>query len=170
MTIWFISDTHFGHTNMLTFRQDNGELVRPGFSSAAEMDEVMVERWNAVVRPSDKIYHMGDVAMRKQDLPIVKRLHGHKRLIRGNHDIYRTKDYLAVGFEEILGMRVMNNILFTHVPVHPDSIKFRWFGNAHGHIHERPSPPGKYVNLSVEQINYTPVTLEQVEQLLKVRA
>lgn len=99
--------------------------------------------------------------MRKPHLEVVKRLHGKKRLIRGNHDIFDTKDYLAVGFKEILGVRVLANVLFSHFPVHPESI-VRFRGNAHGHIHERPSPVGKYLNLSVERINYTPVTLEDV--------
>ena len=154
MTIWFVSDTHFGHENIISY------CARP-FSCAAEMDEAMVERWNAVVKPSDKVYHLGDVAMRKSHLGIVSRLHGKKRLIRGNHDIFDTKDYLNAGFQEILGVRVMANVLFSHFPVHPGSLG-RFLGNAHGHIHQQPAPEGGYLNLSVERINYTPVTLEDV--------
>lgn len=154
MTIWLISDTHFGHENII------GYCGRP-FVNAAEMDEAMVERWNALVKPSDKVYHLGDVAMKKAHLAIVSRLHGKKRLIRGNHDIFDTKDYLAVGFQEILGVRVLNNLLLSHFPVHPDSLG-RFAGNVHGHIHEKPSPEGLYLNVSVERIWYQPVTLEDV--------
>lgn len=154
MTIWLISDTHFGHENII------GYCGRP-FANAAEMDEAMVERWNRVVRPTDKVYHLGDVAMRKLHLAIVKRLHGKKRLVRGNHDIFDTKDYLAAGFQEVLGVRVLANVLFSHFPVHPESLG-RYLGNVHGHIHEKPSPAGKYLNVSVERIGYTPITLEDV--------
>ncbi len=104
MTIWLISDTHFGHENII------GYCGRP-FANAAEMDEAMVERWNAAVKPSDKVYHLGDVTMKKQGLAVVRSLHGRKRLIRGNHDIFDTKDYLAAGFQEILGVRVLANLV-----------------------------------------------------------
>jgi calcineurin-like phosphoesterase family protein len=160
-TIWFISDTHFGHENII------GYCSRP-FTCAAEMDEVIVERWNRVVRPQDHVYHMGDVAMKAPQLAIVGRLNGHKRLIRGNHDIFDTRKYLYAGFDEIHGCRVLGNVLFTHFPVHPESLG-RFLGNAHGHIHERPSPAGAYVNLSVERIDYTPVTLETVIAMLGTR-
>lgn len=152
MTIWLISDTHFGHENII------GYCGRP-FATAAEMDERMVEYWNSVVRPSDKVYHLGDVAMRKEHLAIVKRLHGKKRLIRGNHDIFDTKDYLNAGFQEILGVRVLAHALLSHFPVHPESMG-RYVGNIHGHIHEKASPAGNYLNVSVERIGYTPISLE----------
>lgn len=55
MTIWLISDTHFGHENII------GYCGRP-FANAAEMDEAMIERWNATVKPSDKLRtNHGDV-------------------------------------------------------------------------------------------------------------
>lgn len=162
MTIWFISDTHFGHDNII------GYCGRP-FTSASEMDEVMVERWNATVRPSDKVYHLGDVAMRREHLATVKRLHGKKRLIRGNHDIFSTSDYLACGFQEVLGVRVLANVLFSHFPVHPGSLG-RFLANAHGHIHQQPSPEGAYVNLCVEWTEYRPVTLEEVVDSARQKA
>jgi calcineurin-like phosphoesterase family protein len=115
VTLFVISDTHFGHANILTFRGQDGALIRPGFSSVEEMDEFMVERWNSVVRPSDHVYHLGDVTMKAPGLGIVKRLNGKKRLVRGNHDIFRTRLYLNAGFEEIHGVRVLEG----WVP-HPD--------------------------------------------------
>ena len=154
MTIWLISDTHFGHENIITY------CARP-FASAAEMDEAMVARWNDTVKPPDHVYHLGDAVMRRANLAIVKRLNGHKRLVRGNHDIFRTKEYINAGFQEICGVRVLSNVLCSHFPIHPESLG-RFAGNAHGHIHEKPSPAGKYLNLSVERINYTPVALEEV--------
>jgi calcineurin-like phosphoesterase family protein len=166
-TIWLISDTHFTHANILTFTGDDGNLIRPGFATVEEMDETMVERWNAVVRPSDHVYHLGDVAMHRRYLPIVQRLNGKKRLIRGNHDDrFRTRDLLACGFQEIHGIRVIDRAMLTHVPVHPACLG-RFRGNIHGHLHQNASPDGPYLNVCVEQTNYTPITLEDaIKQLV----
>lgn len=161
MTLWFVSDTHFGHANIINYCQ------RP-FASTEEMDEAMIERWNAVVRPSDHIYHLGDVAMRKADLlRVMPRLVGHKRLVRGNHDIFPTKEYLKF-FDEIHGVRVFDRMVFSHFPLHPTSIE-RFAGNIHGHIHELEAFSLSHVNISVEQTNYTPITLDQVKALLAQR-
>lgn len=81
MTLFFTSDTHFGHARI-------NELANRPFSSVAEADAAMVERWNATVAPDDVVYHLGDVALGKiaESLLLVKRLNGTKILIRGNHD------------------------------------------------------------------------------------
>ena len=154
MTIWLVSDTHFGHEAII------GYCGRP-FTNAAEMDEALVSRWNERVKPSDHVYHLGDVSMRRESLKqIGPRLNGHKRLLRGNHDIHKTADYLAAGFKEIMGVRVFDGLLLSHFPVHPSSLD-RFVGNVHGHIHERPNIGPQYLNISVERTNYAPITLEE---------
>lgn len=163
--IWFISDTHFGHANILTFENDAGELLRPGFESIEAHDTEIVDRWNMVVKPQDHVYHLGDVAMHKEALATVKRCAGHKRLIFGNHDIYDVKYYREVGFEKFFGTRRLDNIIFSHYPIHPRSIGKADL-NAHGHTHNNWSPSGSYLNLSVEMINYTPVPLYRLRELM----
>jgi calcineurin-like phosphoesterase family protein len=54
--VWFTADHHFGHENIIKF------CNRP-FASAQEMDEAMIERWNSVVKPDDKVYHLGDFTL-----------------------------------------------------------------------------------------------------------
>lgn len=78
---WFTSDTHFSHANIISL------CDRP-FFSADQMNEVLIGNWNAVVSPSDVVFHLGDVALGKiaDSLPLVGRLNGHKILIPGNHD------------------------------------------------------------------------------------
>lgn len=97
MTLWLMSDPHFGHENMVTkFKLADGSPARK-FASVEEMDETMIERWNEVVRPQDHGYILGDVAMRQQDLDrVMPRLHGHKRLVRGNHDIFKNPPVSAL--------------------------------------------------------------------------
>lgn len=159
--IFVISDTHFGHANILNFKREDGSPLR-NFHYVEEMDQLICDRWNAVVSSCDKIYHLGDVTMDKRDISVMNRLNGHKRLVRGNHDIAGTREYLKY-FEEIYGSRVLDRMILTHIPIHPDSLG-RFRGNIHGHIHARPSPGPKYFNASVEAIDYTPISIEEIKK------
>ena len=168
-TVFVISDTHFGHANILNFKLDDGTAMRP-FQTVEEMDEHMIERWNAVVRPQDHVYHLGDFCMKKDFVMwYLPRLNGHKRLVRGNHDIFPTKYYLQWGFDEIYGVRVLDGLIFSHIPLHPDSLKHQWV-NVHGHVHNN-KPQGflgpRYYNVCVEMTDYTPITLEDLRERIK---
>ena len=160
---WFTSDTHFFHKNIIHY------CGRP-FSSVEEMNEVLVENWNKVVKPGDVVYHLGDVAMgyKSGELEALwPRLNGSKRLIVGNHDEI---PYLSKGgfFKKVKMWRVWNDkpLLFTHVPVHESSIHERILDvggvNVHGHTHNNGSPEGPYKCVCVELTNYTPVNLEEL--------
>ena len=131
-----ISDTHFGHTNSWEkFKLEDGSPLRP-FTSTEEMDETMIERWNAKVQPHDTVYHLGDVVINKKYLNLVSRLNGRKILIRGNHDIFGDDDYYNVGFEQIHGVRVfVDKFILSHIPLHPDCVTERFKVNVHGHLH-----------------------------------
>jgi calcineurin-like phosphoesterase family protein len=159
--IFISSDWHLHHFSLLNFKRADGTPVR-SFSCVEEMDEHLIERHNAVVKPSDHFYNLGDVVMDRKYLNLVSRFNGHKRLVRGNHDIFRTKFYMEY-FDEIYGSRVLDNIIFTHIPIHPNNMgKFK--GNCHGHIHQNSSYPGKYINVSVENLDdYTPISLEDLK-------
>lgn len=166
MTIFVISDTHFQHENIMKL-----EFAMRSFSSVEEMDEHMVEKWNSVVSPGDKVYHLGDVMFgSKETFPkLWARLNGRKRLVVGNHDNVK---WLAQGafFDEImLWRRFMDDrLILTHTPLHPSTLaetRFKADGewlNVHGHIHSQPSPEGPYKCVCVEQVNYTPVALEEI--------
>lgn len=78
MAVWFTADHHFGHARVI-------ELAKRPFASVEEMDEAMIERWNARVAKGDLIYHIGDFAF-TDHMPYLSRLNGQKRLILGNHD------------------------------------------------------------------------------------
>lgn len=187
MTSFIISDTHFGHEKCWsTFKNYDGTPMRP-FSSTEEMDEFMIDQWNKTVHPKDTVYHLGDVVIKKGYLDVVKRLNGKKRLIRGNHDIFKDKDYYAAGFEQILGVRVfVDKWIMSHIPLHPDNITGRYRVNVHGHTHANKvrkfagvnddgsyvyssDPDPRYFCACVEQINYTPISFEDVEASLQKR-
>jgi calcineurin-like phosphoesterase family protein len=161
--IWLISDTHFGHDNIYRFASFDGVTrVRPHWTCAADADLDMVQRWNATITPQDHVYHLGDVGW-SPDLPaLIQSLHGKKRLILGNHDREDVRAYREMGFQKVMGChQFQRGLWFTHIPLHPNTLGPTGL-NVHGHIHERPAYGPQYRNVSVEQINYTPILLEQV--------
>lgn len=145
-THFFISDTHFWHDNIIKY------CNRP-FKDGNEMTFIMRDRWNAVVKPSDHIYHLGDVTMLRGSsagdeatrlIEFIHTLNGHKRLILGNHDHFPANVYARAGFEKIKSSDVRKmpdgkgTILFTHIPIHPLSMG-RHAANVHGHTHNVPN-------------------------------
>ena len=132
-SVFLVSDTHFGHEKTCTvFKREDGSPLRP-FNSAEEMDEFMIKAWNERVKPTDKVYHLGDVVINRKFLSVLGRLNGDKVLIRGNHDIFKLEDYTQY-FRDIRGYHVMNGLILSHVPVHSDSLA-RFGANIHGHLH-----------------------------------
>jgi addiction module RelB/DinJ family antitoxin len=80
--VFFTSDLHFGHENVLRF--DN----RP-FSSVEEMDAELVRRWNTKVGKGDLVYVLGDLIWKSRNGDahnLIKSLNGQIILIKGNHD------------------------------------------------------------------------------------
>lgn len=163
-TIFLISDTHFGHVKMLEFLRADGTRVRREFSNVKEMDEAMVERWNTTVKPQDHVYHLGDFTMdHKLVAKYARQLNGHKRLVLGNHDHYDPRVYYDAGFKKVYSSRSIEGLVLTHIPIHFLSIPLWGLGNVHGHTHAEPAYGPEYQNVSVEQINYTPIALETVK-------
>ena len=182
-TTFLISDTHFGHEKTCTvFQREDGSPLRP-FASAEEMDEAMVSRWNARVRPGDKVYHLGDVVINRKFLSVLARLNGDKVLIRGNHDIFKLEDYTQY-FRDVRGYHVMNGMILSHVPVHSDSIA-RFGANIHGHLHANRVRRARGVDartgdilysneidpryhcVCVEHTDYAPISLEEVNERIR---
>lgn len=170
--LWFISDTHFTHSNILNFKNYDGSMVRPEFSSVEEMNETMIERWNEVVKPEDKIYHLGDVGWNSQSAldSILSRLNGKKRLILGNHDDFNMKFYVK-HFQKIKTSwrGIDGRLIFSHHPLYigkdDDKIKL----NVHGHIHCGQIEDDRYYNISVEEIDYRPIHLDEILKILNTR-
>lgn len=137
------------------------------------MDEVLVENWNKVVGRKDKVYHLGDVAINRKGLQVLERLNGNKVLIKGNHDIFKVQDYLKY-FKDIRACDKKDDYILSHIPVHPDTFNHRFKGNIHGHLHKYNVTNSmldchdmnivdpRYVCVSVEQTNFTPISWEEV--------
>lgn len=183
-----IADPHFSQLSMATFAGKDGRPLRPWGRvdrdmnpqererRVAEMDEAMIERWNAVVPATGaKVYVLGDVVMKKAALPILARLNGKKKLIKGNHDILKLKDY-APYFYDIGAYRIMDGLIMSHIPIHEESLKERWSANVHGHLHDgRVMMPSlapdlesvlnpRYLCVSVEHTDYAPISMDEVRK------
>src|SRR5687767_7438795 len=120
--IWFISDHHFFHENILKFVDKNGARIRPEWSNVDEMNWDMVERWNRTVKPQDKVWHLGDVAFKTTERAaelenLLQKLHGHKRMLVGNHDNLKSPALLR-HFEKIELWKGFKDEGFTcsHIP------------------------------------------------------
>jgi len=176
--VW--ADQHLGHENVLTFEHE-GSPLRP-FKTIEEMHECLIDNHNSIVRPVDKVYWAGDVVIKRKYLPILDKFNGRKVLVKGNHDIFKLEDYLLY-FEDIRSIVVFPyRGVITHVPIHPQCLEREsWAINIHGHMHAHKvmkevyweeshenyagifkSEDTRYKNVSVEQINYTPVELESL--------
>ena len=152
-SVFLVSDTHFGHTGVCRFTRNDGVTKLRPWDSAEEMDEAMVKAWNERVKPTDKVYHLGDVVINRKALSIMRRLNGDKVLIRGNHDIFKDEDYRA-HFRELRAYHVMNGMILSHIPLHSDSLG-RFGVNIHGHLHANRVKKARGVDAKTGEVLYS---------------
>lgn len=178
---YIISDTHFGHANILKY-----EPMRKVWLGDYP-DQRLCEVWNETIGSIDTVLHLGDYVWKGEDIErYTKKLNGQKYLLRGNHDrgaqIYRTKgfsdviDYKAKGeaayhIAQVDGLR----ILFSHYPIISDGfddIHWRTLSkvfeeekcdvNIHGHVHSMVLGDSRCINASLEAIGFAPIQLGQL--------
>ena len=151
--VFLVSDTHFGHMGVCKFTRSDGVTKLRPYTTPEEMDEDMVAKWNDRVRPTDKVYHLGDVVINRRALKTLARLNGDKVLIRGNHDIFRD-DECREYFRELRAYHVMNGMILSHIPVHSDSLG-RFGVNIHGHTHANRVRKARGVDVKTGEVLYS---------------
>ncbi len=166
--IYFISDTHFGHENVIRF------CDRP-FGNANEMNEALINNWNSKVKGHDTVYILGDMFFRCENVEeVLLQLKGKKHLIVGNHDsswmnkVDLNKYFLSVNnmLETTDGIRA---ITLCHYPMLTWKHQMRSF-MIHGHIHNNTNADyfplivarDNVLNAGVEINGYAPVTFEEL--------
>ncbi len=166
MTIWFTSDQHYGHSNIIV------SCKRP-FHDADTMNHEMISRYRSKVKPEDTVYFLGDVAF-VDPRPILAHLPGHKFLIIGNHDQKRRKD---LGKSEAFGwikdveeIEVQGQKIWTsHYPHRswPSSYHGSW--HLHGHTHgSLPNLPSSR-DVGVDCWDFYPVSFETLATQLATK-
>ncbi len=161
--IYFISDTHFAHDNVIKY------AGRP-FNDAEEMNEYMITKWNETVSDNDEVYFLGDFCLGQAEniMKYAPRLNGVKHMIMGNHDrqktLYRDAGFISTDKRLVFPYATDKQIILSHKPILdlPEGCV-----NIHGHIHEKELDPRlfnreNYYNVSVENINYIPKTLQEI--------
>lgn len=184
--IWFTSDTHFFHRNVIEY------CNRP-WHTVEEMNEGLIERWNARVKKNERIYVLGDFCFggAKRSKEILDRLNGHKILILGNHDGPAHK-MLAAGFAEVyenhrITLPNGQSVLLSHFPYHPHTLGEEDYWRIykhdtrylhkrivddgesillHGHVHTQWKCQGRQINVGADVWDWAPVSHEQIQNLI----
>ena len=172
MTLWFTSDIHFQHQNILRLTQ------RP-FSDINEMNETIIANFNSVVSPDDMLYILGDVNFKGNADKLIPRLNGRKVLVLGNHD----KDYDPSAFEEICMIKEINapiggrnyRFVLCHYPFAEWNGFYKGAIHLHGHQHnkadyneaQRAAGLLRY-DVGVDANNFMPVSAEQIVRFFKL--
>ena len=164
-SVYFIGDTHFDHKNIIKY------CHRP-FSNVTEMNEVIKNNWNSTVGNNETIYFLGDWSFGRGSKLAnhwKRQLKGRIVSIQGSHD--RNDKWNEIKFEKTKVLRAGGySFLLIH---NPEDRKTEWHGwIIHGHVHNNkmdryPFINGerKTINVSVELINYRPVSLSYLLSL-----
>jgi calcineurin-like phosphoesterase family protein len=171
--IFFTSDTHFGHANIL--RYDS----RP-FANIWEHDKALIEAWNAVVGPKDEIRHLGDVSWHgsKRTAEILFALNGRIHLIRGNHDKVIDKPGVKERFESIKDLDLLTvqvagkkqHIVLCHYAMRIWNHSHHGAWHLYGHSHCGLDPHGMSFDVGICCHGYRPLSLDEVVEKMKQRA
>lgn len=164
--IYYTSDQHFYHFNMIKLANRPYETVR-------EMNADMIKKWNARVKPEDDVYILGDMFFKFGDIQqvtsILKGLHGKKHLIKGNHDGFlkqlRWQDY----FESLDVYKEIDDngrmVCMFHYPIEEWNGYYRNSYMLYGHVHENMADIKKHprkFNVGVDVNGFEPKTLDEL--------
>ena len=168
--IWFWSDLHLGHENCYTkFTNYDGTPMRP-WNNMLEAEERMIENFNALVKPTDTVYNLGDIGTQTSRISyfmdrLVKCRH---ILLLGNHDNKIKPQFLLKYFNDIRGCYNLENYIMSHIPISYES-RGRFKRNIHGHTHSNNillngvQHPW-YKNVCVEVTNYRPINFSEIKE------
>lgn len=174
--IYFTSDTHFGHANIIKY------CSRP-FSSVEEMDSTIINNWNSVVLPKDTVFHLGDFSFHppEKNLEILLSLNGSKILIAGNHDKNFSKSsamkgltfkapYYELMFKDPSKKSGKNKIVMSHFPMEEWTDCSRGSYMLHGHCHGNlKRSEYRRLDVGVDPNNFKLLSLDEVMRVLSVK-
>lgn len=150
--VWFISDTHFGHTNIIKY------CNRP-YRNTYEMDTDIIIKWNNNIKNNDLVFHLGDFSFRPEKY--IGRLNGNIILIKGNHD-KRSRNSLFYGVANHLPLMIGEfSCILHHRPItktglerKEDELDLEVLENydfcISGHVHEKYKVNGKNINVGID--------------------
>lgn len=181
VNIWFTSDLHFGHRNIMKF------CNRP-WENVEEMDKALINNWNSVVGKNDIVFDLGDFAFASNSKwkYILNQLNGRHYLILGNHDVSRYPgDKTMELFERVEHQMIVKiddrYVYLNHYPYLCYGGSYRGHDQGiwqlFGHVHSRPNDTGKdhdrlsmlfpyQYDVGVDNNNYYPVSWNQIVDII----
>lgn len=169
---YFTADTHFNHENIIKYSK------RP-FDSIKEMNEVLIENWNAVIKSADIIYHLGDFAIGRIDKceNILRHLNGQIYLCVGSHDKIITHSGLRQYFKKIdknFEIKIDNQHVFMSHYLHKIWSRshygsYHLCGHSHGGMNKYIETEGKIIDVGVDCNSFSPISWEQVQEIMRSR-
>lgn len=174
--IYFTSDHHFGHKNIIKFSE------RP-FEDVNEMDEILIQRWNEKVNPEDEVYHLGDVGLSSSGKlrKILERLNGKIYLINGNHEksaqdchsrFEWIKDYYELVVKDDEFERGEQLIVLFHYAMREWNAShwgtYHLYGHSHGSLPD--DPASLSFDIGVDCHDFYPLSYEEVKAIMKTKS
>lgn len=170
MAVYVTSDLHLNHFSILEFEKSN--LEKNGLSYIKDLyayNEMIIKRINFVVRPQDTLYILGDFAFGGNEIvkDFVRRIHGHKILIKGNHDHYSVEEARRMGFEQVYDHPIYlpgtkGKVLLSHYPAKEALDNPYIVYNLHGHIHGGYLDLPNFKNVNIAMTEYYPVDIDSL--------
>ncbi len=169
---WFTADTHFGHKKILEYTN------RP-FASVEEMDEALIQRWNAKVTPEDEVYHLGDVGLCSPGKlrKILDRLNGKIYLIRGNHEksaeacndrFEWIRDYYELTMDDKDAFRGKQLVVLLHYAMRVWEAShhgtYHLYGHSHGSLEDDVN--SRSFDVGVDCHNFEPINYDQIKEIM----
>jgi calcineurin-like phosphoesterase family protein len=149
--VFFTSDHHFKHTNMIKYTK------RP-FLNTEEMDEYLIKQWNDTVPEHGIVHHLGDFAITGYSMSyiaevdsLLNRLNGKKFLYMGNHDappVRKSNGWVKTNKLKCLTIQ-KQKIILCHYPLRTWQFKAQSSWMLHGHCHGNLPPPANELTADV---------------------
>lgn len=148
--IWFTSDNHFFHKNILKFSR----ATRIG-DTVEEMNDKMIEIWNSQVAMADTVYMLGDFSFGSEEktVSILGQLNGRLHLVRGNHEHWIgptsstffewIKDYAEITIDG-------QKIVMFHFPILEWNRMHHGAFHLYGHVHGGLQVPGRAMDVGID--------------------
>ena len=154
MSVYFTSDPHLGHRNILKYR-DN-------FQSIEAHDECFFEKIEALGK-RDVVKILGDVLMPCRNFDYyASRLAGCRcrvQVMLGNHDDLALLK--VAGIEILRPLESYKGMWLSHCPIHPNEFRRKRL-NIHGHLHKEVLDDGRYVNVNLDVNGFELVSLDEI--------
>ena len=173
--IFFTSDHHFGHRNIIKFSN------RP-FKDVDEMNAELIKRWNEKVSVNDEVYHLGDFGLTTKEAlaTILDQLNGKIYLVSGNHEAAAIqnrekfvwiKDYYELKVKDSDCHNGVRRIMLFHYAMRIWKGDFRetWhlYGHSHGTLRDKEHKLA--FDVGVDCHDYYPISYDEVKAIMRMK-